>query len=83
MSKNVYILRERKYTGELHLFLANPTEENECRSQQKSICGRMSIDEKSRTIFSCQPKDRARIQCAKLKENICTTCVSYLYRSEV
>ena len=83
MSKKVYILRERKETGELHLFLANPTEENECRSQEKSICGRMSIDEKSRTIFSCQPKDRARIQCAKLTKNICTTCVSYLYMNDV
>ena len=83
MSKNVYILRERTETGELHLFLANATEENECRSQQKSICGNMHIEEKSRTIFSCQPEDRARIQCAKLGRMICTTCVSHLYMDEV
>jgi hypothetical protein len=83
MSKNVYILRERKETSELHLFLANPTEENECRSQQKSICGRMNIEEESRTIFACQPEDRARIQCAKIGRIICTTCVSHLYADEV
>ena len=83
MSKNVYILREHKETSELHLFLADKTDDYECRSQQKSICGRVDIEEDSRTIFACQPEDRARIQCAKIGRTICTTCVSHLYVDEV
>lgn len=83
MSKSVYILRERIETGELHLFIADTTDKNECSSQQKSICGRMDIEDKSRTIFACQPEDRARIQCAKIGRTICTTCISHLYADEV
>ncbi|EDP94426.1 hypothetical protein U8527_11130 [Kordia algicida OT-1] len=83
MSKNVYILRESKETGELHLFLANSTEKNECKSQHKSICGQMNIEDKSRTIFSCQPEDRARTQCAKIGRAVCTTCVSHLYMDKI
>lgn len=83
MSKNVYILRERKETGELHLFLARSTEEFECRSQQKSICGAMDIEEESRTIFSCQPEERTRTQCAKIGRKMCVTCVSHLYMDKI
>lgn len=83
MSKNVYILRERKKTGELHLFLADKTDDNECRSQQKSICGKLHIEEDARTIFACQPEDRARIQVAKIGRTMCTTCVSYMYADEM
>jgi len=83
MGKSVYILREHLETGELHLFIADKTDKNECRSQQKSICGRLDLDEKSRTIFMCQPEDKARTQCAKLGRKICTTCVSHLYADEV
>ncbi|MGH1386663.1 hypothetical protein [Kordia sp.] len=83
MRKNVYILRERKSNGELHLFVASPTEENECRAQQKSVCGQMDIEEDSLTVFSCQPEERARTQCAKIGRNVCTTCVSHLYMDKV
>ena len=83
MSKNVYILREKKENGELHLFLANKTEENECRSQQRSICGKMDIEEPSRTIFACQPEDRARKECAKIGRTLCVTCVSHLYLDDI
>jgi hypothetical protein len=83
MRKNVYILRERKETGELHLFFANTTDKNECQSQQKSICGRMDLEEKSLTIFACQPEDRARFQCAKLGRAICTNCITQLYTDDL
>ncbi|WP_420572993.1 hypothetical protein [Kordia sp.] len=83
MSKNVYILRKSKENGELHLFLAKSTDENECKSQQKSICGRMDIEEPSQTIFSCQPEDRARTQCAKIGREMCSTCVSHLYMDKI
>jgi hypothetical protein len=83
MRKNVYILRERKSDGELHLFLANPTDQNECYSKQKSICGRMDVEEDSRTIFSCQPEERARTQCAKIGRTLCSTCVSHLYMDKI
>ncbi|WP_046744502.1 hypothetical protein [Kordia zhangzhouensis] len=83
MSKHVYILRERKENGELHLFAANKTDENECRSQQKSICGQMDIEENSRTIFACQPEDRARTQCAKVGRKMCVNCVSHLYMDSI
>ncbi len=79
MSPNVYILREQKESGEMHLFLASKTEEDECRSQEKSICGKMNIQENSRTIFSCQPENSARKQCAKVGKQVCSKCVGYLY----
>lgn len=82
MPKNVYILKQRKSDGELHLFLANSIDRNKCYSQQKSICGCMDVEEDSYTIFSCQPEDLARKECAKIGRSICSTCVSHLYRDE-
>lgn len=79
MSRNVYILRAKKDTGEMHLFLASKTEEDGCRSQQKSICGKMDIEDDSRTIFACQPENSARKQCAKIGKVVCSKCVGYLY----
>ncbi len=83
MSQNVYILRAHEDSGEMHLFLASKTQEDECRSQQKSICGKMDIEEDSLTVFSCQPEERARTQCAKIGRNVCTTGVSHLYMDKV
>jgi len=81
MTQNVYILREHKESEEMHLFLASKTEEYGCHSQQKSICGKMDIEEDSKTIFSCQPENSARKQCAKVGKNVCSTCVGYLYEN--
>ncbi|WP_430412892.1 hypothetical protein [Kordia sp.] len=81
MSRNVYILRAQKDTGEMHLFLASKTREDECRSQQKSICGKMDIEDDSITIFSCQPENSARKQCAKVGKNVCSKCVGFLYEN--
>lgn len=79
MSNNVYILRENKDSGELHLFLASKTQEDTCRSQEKSICGKMDIEDDSKTIFACQPEKSARKQCAKIGKSVCSRCVGYLY----
>ncbi|WP_298423131.1 hypothetical protein [uncultured Kordia sp.] len=83
MSQNVYILRAHEDSGEMHLFLALKTQEDECRSQQKSICGKMDIEEDSITIFSCQPENSARKQCAKVGKQVCSKCVSYLYNNGI
>jgi hypothetical protein len=80
MPKKVYILRERKSDGGLHLFLAKPTDKNGCAAQQKSICGCVDINEPGKTIFTCQPEDRTRTQIAKIGRKVCSICVSYLYR---
>lgn len=82
MRKKVYILRERKSDGTLHLFLANPTDDNSCKAEHISICGQMSIKEEGRTIFSCLSEERARKECAKIGRRICSICISYLYRDE-
>ena len=79
MSKTVYILRKHKESGDMHLFIASKTDEDECRSQQKSICGKMDIEEDSITVFACQPENSARKQCAKVGKNVCSKCVGHLY----
>ncbi|MEM6718900.1 MAG: hypothetical protein AAF611_06285 [Bacteroidota bacterium] len=82
MRKKVYILRERKSDGSLHLFLADPTDQNTCQPQYYSICGQMTIEEEARTIFSCLSEERARKECAKIGRRMCSQCMSYLYRDE-
>ncbi|WP_046756074.1 hypothetical protein [Kordia jejudonensis] len=79
MSQDVYILREHIDSGEMHLFLASKTKEDECYAKQKSICGKMDADDASKTIFSCQPENSARKQCAKVGKQVCSKCISYLY----
>lgn len=83
MSPKLYILKEHTDTGEMHLFLASKTKEDECYSKQKSICGKMDVEEESRTIFSCQPENSARKQCAKIGKLVCSKCVSYLYNNGI
>lgn len=83
MSQTVYILREHKETGVMHLFLASKTGEDECYSKEKSICGKMNIEDTSRTIFSCQPENSARKQCAKVGKPVCSKCVGYLYNTGI
>lgn len=82
MRKKVYILRERKSDQSLHLFLADPIDQNSCQSHHFSICGQMSIEEDALTIFSGLSEERARKECAKIGRRLCSICISYLYRDE-
>lgn len=82
MSDIVYILRERKDTGELHLFKGKKTTKNECKAEDISICGKIDINGNSRTIFACQSEENARKQCAKIGRKVCAICISHLYANE-
>jgi hypothetical protein len=79
MGKIVYSLKRDRETEELHLFRAVPTEENKCKPEEESICGKMQKSESIENKISCLPENEARLECAKIGRQVCGTCVSNLY----
>jgi hypothetical protein len=75
----VYTLKQKKDTGELHLFEATPTLNNECTPNKISICKKMDKSESVANVFACQTEEEARQICASRGREVCGTCVSSLY----
>lgn len=78
---NVYTLKRKRDTEELHLFKGKMIGDKECTSENKSICGMMDKSESSRNIFACKNESEARKLCAEIGRTVCGVCVSHLYAS--
>ncbi|UZX45543.1 hypothetical protein A6U84_25730 (plasmid) [Agrobacterium sp. 13-2099-1-2] len=80
LAKELYSLNKRKDTGEFHLFLNKRNSKAECVFvENKSICGRMTSSQSSKTLFYCEDDVKAREECAQVGRDVCGTCVSHLY----
>lgn len=80
MKKQVYTLKKRKDTGELHLFEAyQESGSDSCIPDQESICKKMKKDESEKNLFACQNEDKARNLAANQGRKVCGVCISHLY----
>lgn len=75
----VYTLKQKKDTGELHLFEATLSSNKRCTPKEKSICKKMQRSESVANVFACKTEDEARRVCATRGREVCGTCVSSLY----
>lgn len=79
MAKNLFTLKKREVTEELHLFRSELGPEGQCQTESESICKRMEYDEAISNIFICKDESFARKKCAEKGREVCGTCVSTLY----
>jgi hypothetical protein len=76
---NVYCLKKKKSTKELHLFECVPSGAT-CACEPKSVCDKMfKAESEGDNLFTCESEATTRKKCAEIGRNICGTCVSRLY----
>lgn len=73
-----YTLKKRKDTEEYHLFEGNFTIQPYCITKQRSICKKMNKTESERDIFKCYTENQAQIHIAKIRQQVCVSCISHL-----
>lgn len=77
---DVYTLKKKKNTGELHLFKGVMQPDNRCTTYKQSICKQMEKSEiEGKNAFACATEVVARMKAAKIGRNVCGICVSHLY----
>lgn len=77
--EEVYTLKRRKDTKELHLFEGRMTANDRCNIEASSICKKMNKNDGDDNVFACQTADTARTECAQIGRAVCGICVSHLY----
>ncbi len=78
----VYCLKEKKTSGECHLFECEMSSQDSCSCNKKSVCGKMEEAEQiGSNIFSCVSETLTRTKVAEIGRRVCGTCVSHLYET--
>ena len=77
--KTVYTLKERKDSGELHLFEGEMENDDQCTSNAWSLCSSMDKTESNGNKFACLTEDEARKECAEIGRDVCGNCIKTLY----
>ncbi len=78
----VYCLKEKKTSGECHLFECEMNSDSSCSCNQKSVCKKMEGKERiGENIFSCKSEKTTRIEVAEIGRRVCGNCVSHLYET--
>ncbi|REJ81322.1 MAG: hypothetical protein DWQ44_09720 [Bacteroidetes bacterium] len=81
MSTDLYSLKQKEDTEELHLFVSKRTLTNKCDSASLSICEKMSKSENAGNLFECYSETQARTSCASIGRSVCRRCISHLYQT--
>jgi hypothetical protein len=78
----VYCLKEKKTSGECHLFECEMNPDGLCNCNEKSICKKMEGTERiGENIFSCKSDIITRTKVAEIGRRVCGTCISHLYET--
>jgi len=79
MKEVVFSLKKKKGTEELHIFTAILYPDGSCEPDNYSICKKMQLMENIDNIFVCLSEENAIKKCEQIGNQVCETCVSYLY----
>jgi hypothetical protein len=74
----VYSLKKKQNTNEMHLFECTPSVLR-CICNQKSMCGKMDLNEPHTNEFLCVYENDARLKIANKGRQVCGNCTSQLY----
>lgn len=77
--KTVYTIKERKDSGEFHLFDGLMQNKDYCSVSSWSLCSSVEENETVSEGIGCLTEDQARIEAAKIGRAVCGNCIKTLY----